>query len=102
MNFEKELEKGVFTIPQCEKCSKTVWPPTDYCDRCFGKVNVRKGIFECEIIEYSKSDNEIFGIIEIEKSIRIMAKILGDARVGRSVKIKECGISNGNYFFSVE
>ncbi|WP_297439698.1 hypothetical protein [Nitrosopumilus sp.] len=40
-------------------------------------------------------------MVEFEKSIRIMAHILSVPEIGQRVKISNCGIKNGNYFFEV-
>ena len=101
MNFESELTKGIFCIPECAKCKKIVWPPSDFCNHCFGKVCLKKGDFEGKIIEFSRQDEDYFCLVEFEETIRIMAKISESPRVGQIVKITKCGISNGSYFFNV-
>jgi len=40
--FESELKKGNFMIPECLKCNDVVWPPSNFCNHCFGKINWRK------------------------------------------------------------
>ena len=45
MSFEKELEKGQFCIPECTVCKKLVWPPSEFCDKCNGKISLRKEEF---------------------------------------------------------
>jgi len=101
MNFESELTKGVFCIPECAKCKKIVWPPSEFCNRCFGEVYLKKGNVEGKIIEFSKHNEDYFCLVEFEKTIRIMAKILEYPKIGQIVKITKCGISNGSYFFNV-
>jgi len=45
MSFEFELSKGQFMIPECTECKKIVWPPTEFCDNCFGEICLKKGEF---------------------------------------------------------
>ena len=52
MNFESELSKGKFMIPECSVCKKIVWPPTEFCDNCFGPVSLKNGEFVGKIIEF--------------------------------------------------
>ncbi|MFQ5497936.1 MAG: hypothetical protein ACE5DU_08645 [Nitrosopumilus sp.] len=101
MNFESELYKGFFCIPECVKCKKIVWPPSKFCNHCFGEVCLKKGDFEGKIIEFSRHDEDYFCLVEFEDTIRIMAKISKSPKIGQIVKITKCGISNGNYFFNV-
>ncbi len=101
MSFDSELAKGVFTLPQCDRCKKTVWPPSEFCDHCFGHVVLKKGDFEGRIKEFSRQNEQYFCVVEIEKTVRIMAKIPTVPQIGQSVKITKCGIENGNYFFHV-
>ncbi len=101
MNFETKLKEGKFCIPKCDECKKIVWPPSDFCNHCFGKVSLKEGDFEGKIIEFSSKEKEFFGVIEFEKTIRIMANILKKPEIGQTVKISNCGISKGTYFFQV-
>ncbi|MBT8243529.1 MAG: hypothetical protein HKP34_07545 [Nitrosopumilus sp.] len=101
MSFETRLKEGEFCIPKCNECKKIVWPPSDFCNNCFGKVSLEKGDFEGKIIEFSSKDEKFFGIIEFENTIRIMANILKIPKIGETVKISKCGIDNENYFFQV-
>ncbi len=101
MNFESELSKGNFYIPKCTKCFKVVWPPSEFCNHCFGDVSLKKKVFEGKIIEFSRQDDEYFCLVEFEKEIRVMAKMLNTPKTDQRVKISKCGIFNGNYFFQV-
>ncbi len=101
MSFESELFQGKFYIPECIVCKKIVWPPAEFCNHCFGQVSLKKGVFEGKIIEFSRQNEEYFCVVEFEKTIRVMAKILQIPKIGQTVKISKCGISNGSYFFYV-
>ncbi|MGI9567494.1 MAG: hypothetical protein ACR2LL_10860 [Nitrosopumilus sp.] len=100
MNFESELSKGRFCIPQCDVCKKIVWPSADFCNYCFGSVSLKKGEFEGKIIEFSQ-ETDYFCVVEFEKEIRIVARISQRPKMGQIVKISECGIKDGSYFFHV-
>ena len=101
MNFESELTQGKFCIPECDSCKKTIWPPTEFCNHCFGSVSLKKGDFKGKIIEFSRQNDQYFGMVEFENTIRIMAKISETPEIGKNVKISKCGIIDGNYFFQV-
>jgi len=101
MSFEEELSKGIFSIPECKYCDKVIWPPTEFCNRCFGTVSLKTGEFEGKIIEFSRQNNEYFCLVEFEKSIRVMAKILKIPKIGQKVKVSKCGLSDEGYFFLV-
>ena len=45
MSFEENLSRGEFLIPKCTQCEKIVWPPSDYCNHCFGKIELKKTRF---------------------------------------------------------
>jgi len=101
MSFETKLSQGIFCIPTCNKCKKTVWPPTEFCDVCNEKVSQKEGEFEGKIIEFSKQNEYYFCIVEFEKSIRIMAKMSKKPDIQQIVKISKCGIEDNGYFFYV-
>jgi len=101
MNFESELSNGKFMIPQCNVCTKIVWPPAEFCNDCFGSVSLKNGDFEGKIIEFSKKDEYYFCIVEFENTIKIISKMSELPKIGQLVKISKCGILDGNYFFYV-
>jgi len=101
MSFESYLSRGYFCIPECISCKRIVWPPSEFCNHCFGTVSLKKGDFEGKIVEFSKQNDEYFCLVEFENTIRIIAKISMIPEIGQKVKISKCGISNGNYLFYV-
>ncbi|MCA9827724.1 MAG: hypothetical protein KC444_04940 [Nitrosopumilus sp.] len=101
MSFEAELEKGEFSIPECRSCDMVIWPPSEFCNRCFGPVSLRRGEFEGKVIEFSRQDNLYFCLVEFEKDVRILARTSESPEIGKRVKMSRCGISNGSYFFQV-
>ena len=101
MNFETELSQGKFMIPECSVCKKIVWPPTEFCNDCFGAVSLKNDDFEGKILEFSKQNNDYFCLVEFEKNLKIMAKMTETPKIGQMVKILKCGILNSSYFFNV-
>ena len=100
MSFENELKKGSFMIGACEKCDEIVWPPTEFCNRCFGTIVLKKGPKEGKILEYSKQEKNYFCLAEFDKNIKIMGRIVdGIPKDNQKIKMKKCGIRNNNYFF---
>ena len=101
MSFESELSQGLFTIPECAECKKTVWPPAEFCSDCFGKTRLKKGVFEGKIVEFSKQDDSYFCLVEFENTVKIMAKMQEIPKINQTVKISKCGISDEGYFFEI-
>lgn len=101
MNFETELSQGNFHIPECMRCSKIVWPPSEFCNQCFGEITFKKKIVEGRIIEFSRKNEEYFCLVEFENQIRVMAKMSNSPKIGQIVKLVKSGIAKGNYFFEV-
>lgn len=101
MSFEEKLSKGEFCIPECTKCKKIVWPPSEFCSHCFGATSLKTGDFEGKVIEFSKQNKEYFCLVEFEGAIRIMAKMRDTPKIDQRVRISECGIYDKSYFFVV-
>jgi len=100
MTFEDELRKGNFQIPECTNCKKIVWPPSDFCNTCFGDIHWRTCSNEGKIIEFSKQNNDYFCLAEFENSIKIIGKLSsGIPDRDKQVRITQCGIKNNDYFF---
>ena len=103
--FESELTKGVFMIPQCPSCKEIVWPPSDYCNRCLGKVIWKNSDGIGKIIEYSKKDDMFFCLAEFESKIRVMGKLIinsGLPEIGKNVKMDSCSVEENNYNFTMK
>lgn len=101
MSFEESLSRGEFLIPKCMECKKIVWPPSDYCDQCFGNIELKKQDFEARIVEFSKKNDDYFCLVEIDNSFRIVAKTNQTPTIGKVVAIDKCGIKDGDYFFEI-
>ena len=102
MNFESELKNGNFIISECTNCKKIVWPTSEFCNQCFKEVSWRRGSLEGKIIEFSKQNNIYFCLVEIENTIKIMAKISsGIPDIGKHVKMDLCGIKDKTPYFKM-
>ncbi len=102
MNFESELRNGNFIISECINCKKIVWPPSEFCNKCFNEVSWRKGSQEGKIVEFSKQNNDYFCLVEIENTIKIMGRMQsGIPDIGKRVKIERCGMKDENYYFEI-
>ncbi len=99
MSVEDELKKGNFVLGECTNCKKTIWPPADYCNVCFGRVSIKKGPSKGKIIEFSKHDESYFCLVEFEKNVRIIGNISSIPKIDQMITIKKCGVRKGNYFF---
>lgn len=38
--FIDNIKKGNFVLPYCCYCKKNIWPPVEYCNKCFNKVEL--------------------------------------------------------------
>ncbi|TBR12269.1 MAG: hypothetical protein EPO62_00455 [Candidatus Nitrosotenuis sp.] len=105
MIFEAELKNGRFVVPECPKCQKLVWPPSDSCTRCFGNTVWRTADEPGTLVEYSAKDGKLFCMVEFENSIRVMGALECDKApaVGQKVRVLSCGFDNSPRFtFSPE
>src|SRR5579872_4176133 len=100
--FENELKNGRFVCSECSKCGKLVWPPSDFCNVCFNRVKWRQVSKKGKLIEYSKKDNVIFCIAELENVIRIMGKLeigLKIPSIGQDLELVKCIYTDKAQFF---
>ncbi|HEV2193494.1 MAG TPA: zinc ribbon domain-containing protein [Nitrosopumilaceae archaeon] len=100
--FENELKNGKFVCSECPKCNKLVWPPSDFCNVCFGKVTWRQVSKKGKLIEFSKKDNTIFCIAEFEDTIRIMGELetsLKIPSIGQNLELVKCNYVDKEQFF---
>ncbi len=103
MNFQSKLEKGVFVVGECIKCKKIIWPPSEFCDRCFGNVDFRPSSKIGKILEFSKKGDSVFCVAEFEKDVRIIGALKNqkNPRIGQKVKIEKFHANNGKYSFEL-
>ncbi len=90
--FELELKNNNFICSECLRCKKLVWPPSDYCDKCFGNVTWRQISKIAILLEYSYKGNECFGIVELEGQIRVIGAIQSSSKlqIGQQLILKKC------------
>jgi len=95
LSFESELKQGRFIVGECAKCRKTSWPPSQYCNNCFGELKARPVREPGILLEWSSKDGKTFGIVEFEKSIRVIGVISGDSepKSGDIMKVISCGFA---------
>lgn len=102
MSIESEIKKGNFVVGECSNCKKTVWPPSRYCNVCFGDVVSKKISSKGKILEFSKQDETYFCLAEFNE-VKIIGKTTGGTpKNNQFVSMVKCGINNGNYFFEFE
>jgi uncharacterized protein len=102
--FEAELKQGRFIISECPKCKKIIWPPSNYCNKCFEDVNWRNLVSVGKLIEFSKKNNTYFGLVEFEKKIRFIGTIKMGKKlpvIGQKIKIESCTKKDDNYNFVI-
>jgi len=100
--FENGLKNDKFVCSQCLKCNKLVWPPSDFCNACFGKVIWRQVSRRGKLIEFSKKNNTIFCIAEFENIIRIMGELeigLKKPEIGQDLELIKCDYEGKEKFF---
>ncbi len=101
--FETELKKGNFIIGECPNCEIVIWPPSEFCSKCFDNVKWRNSVNSGELIEFSKKEDSYFGIVEFEKKIRIMGSLKSrtEPKIGQKTKLEKCSLEEGNYHFEM-
>jgi hypothetical protein len=97
--FETELKNGRFVIPECPRCQKVIWPPSEYCTQCFGNVVWRTVNDSGILVEYSSKDGKMFCIVEFENSIRVMGSLhCKNPVIGQKIKVSSCGFDKSPKF----
>lgn len=98
--FETELKNNNFVCSECSKCDKIVWPPSEYCSSCLGKVEWRRLSREGILLEYSCRNGEYFCMAEFEGKVRIMGT-MRDAtglQIGGKLYLEKCDYDGGEKF----
>ena len=93
--FETELKNGNFIVSECIDCKQIIWPTSDFCNICHNTTKWRNTNNLGIIIEFSKKNDEFFGLIEVEQNLRVMGKISTDKipEINQKVKLKECSFN---------
>ena len=103
--FEDMLKEGEFVCSECPKCKKLVWPPNDYCNRCFGEVKWRPVSRTGNLVEFSKKNDTVFCIAEFEKEIRVMGSLECTIMpvIGQELKLVKCSYNvNEEFIFQLK
>jgi uncharacterized OB-fold protein len=90
--FEAELKNNNFVCSECTKCNQPVWPPSDFCNKCFGDVVWRSVSKKATLIEFSSKDGKYFCIGEFENGIRVFGTVEGNSNLtqGQHLTLKYC------------
>lgn len=98
--FVEGLKNGRFLAGSCTRCNRTVWPPSEFCDNCFGGLQWREVTEPGVLIELSAKDGKAFGIVEFEGTIRVIGTISNPdgATPGSGVRILKCGFDKTPQF----
>ncbi len=98
--FETELKAGRFVIPECPRCQKIAWPPSESCTQCFGNTVWRTVNGPGTLVEHSAKDGKMFCIVELEESFRIMGTLECDKEPvpGQRIKVSSCGFDGSPKF----
>lgn len=99
--FETELKNGRFVCSECDRCKKLVWPPSDFCNTCFGNVGWRPVSTIAKLIEFSKKGNVVFCLAEFENTIRLMGTLEYESdrlQIGQEIKLIKCGYEEKEKF----
>ncbi len=91
--FDDELTNGRFIISYCDRCHRSVWPPSTYCNICHETTSWKQGNEHGQIIEYSKKENYYFCLIQTNDGIRILGRITNsiEPKIGQNVQLEWCG-----------
>jgi len=104
--FKNELMNNKFICSECPKCNKLVWPPSNFCNDCFGNVIWRQVSRNGKLVEFSKKDNVIFCIAEFENMIRVMGELeigIKKPQIGQDLELIKCNYDGKeNFFFQLK
>ncbi len=104
MTFEIKIQDGKFSVTYCTKCQKSVWPPSEFCNRCFMQSTPKMISSIGTLIEFSKKNGEYFGLAEFDEKIRLIGKIISDEipKEGMDVRLEKSSLIDGNYNFEMK
>jgi uncharacterized protein len=98
--FEQELKNNNFVCSRCTRCNKTVWPPSDLCNKCFGNVVWEPVPRNARLVEFSRKNGEYFCMAEFDGGIRVMGTVESASilHVGQSLILLRCGYDDTEKF----
>ena len=90
--FEDGLKNNNFLCSRCTRCNKLVWPPSDFCNKCFGEIIWQPLSRYAKLVEFSSKDKKYFCIAEFEEGIRVMGGLenASNLHVGQSLILIKC------------
>lgn len=90
--FEQELKNNNLVCSQCARCNMVVWPPSEFCNRCFDNVTWIPLSRKAKLIEFSRKDDQYFCIAELESGIRLMGTVESatDLKIGQHLILAKC------------
>ena len=90
--FHQELKNNNFVCSSCLKCNKRVWPPSDFCNSCFGNVVWTPMKKTAKLVEFSCNKDDVFCIVEFEGNIRVMGTIENakNLKIGQFLTLVKC------------
>lgn len=104
MSFDKEISQGNFVISECTICKKIVWPSSLICNNCFGKTVLIQAPRDGIIMEFSKTGEVYFCIVEFANKFRLICSMHSQIipKIGDQVSLVNCGIKDSMYNFEVK
>lgn len=98
--FEQELKNNNFVCSECLRCKKIVWPPNDYCNKCFDNVTWRQISRDAILLEYSCKNGEYFCMAEFEDQIRVIGTIQEKSglEIGQKLILEKCDYDKSEKF----
>jgi len=96
---------------KCSSCEHVIWPPSNVCPQCLSnKIEWVDIDGKGKLIEFSESflleQPSVFGLIELDHKIRLMAKIQCDnvsqLKKGIPVKLVRCGMRNSDPYYEFQ
>jgi uncharacterized protein len=103
--FEDELKNNNFVCSNCTKCQHLVWPPSEFCNKCFGDVAWKSISRNAKLVEVSSKDGKNFCIAEFEGNIRIFGTLSGSLRPnpGQNLILEHCSYDGTpKFIFKIE
>jgi uncharacterized OB-fold protein len=87
-------------VGECTKCHKISWPPSQFCNGCFGELAQRPIKQPGILLEWSSKDGKVFGIVQFENTIRVIGQITGTTNntKGQAMKVASCSYDQAPKF----
>lgn len=98
--FEQELKNNNLVCSRCTRCDRIVWPPSEFCNRCFGNVVWMPLSRNAKLIEFSHKEGQYFCIAELESGIRLMGTVESttNLKIGEHLVLVKCDYDGAEKF----